>query len=302
MSTLNILLATDGSDCARVAGELLAGLPLPAHARVTVLSVVPGSAWLASDPIGGEAGLYPWLADFHKEEDRAARCTAEAAADLLRERGIDAQVCIRRQSPAEGILEQARESRADLILVGSHGKGAVERFMVGSVSERVARYASASVLVVRGSAVRRVIVGVDGSESSEHALEALRRIPLPAEAEIRVLHALHEERIYPVPIVPGVRMESVFESYDREHRAEGERIVRHACSRLDLRDPDAATALQNARDVYTRRQEGVSIWVVPAAQITASSPDEKDAYFDPAADKIYRHPTFYHVPEGAKHL
>jgi ring-1,2-phenylacetyl-CoA epoxidase subunit PaaB len=69
-----------------------------------------------------------------------------------------------------------------------------------------------------------------------------------------------------------------------------------------LHAPDAATALHNARDVYTRRQEGVSIWVVPAMQITANSPDEKDAYFDPAADKIYRHPTFYEVPEGAKHL
>ncbi|QSB17526.1 1,2-phenylacetyl-CoA epoxidase subunit B [Natronosporangium hydrolyticum] len=65
---------------------------------------------------------------------------------------------------------------------------------------------------------------------------------------------------------------------------------------------DEQTALHHARDVYTRRQEGVSIWVVPAKQITASSPDEKDAFFDPAADKVYRHPTFYPVPEGAKHL
>ena len=66
-----------------------------------------------------------------------------------------------------------------------------------------------------------------------------------------------------------------------------------ACTR-----PTPTMALRNARDVYTRRQEGVSIWVVPAAAITASSPDEKDAFFDPAADKIYRHPTFYEVPEG----
>ncbi|MGH3678924.1 MAG: 1,2-phenylacetyl-CoA epoxidase subunit PaaB [Natronosporangium sp.] len=66
--------------------------------------------------------------------------------------------------------------------------------------------------------------------------------------------------------------------------------------------PDATTALHNARDVFTRRQEGVSIWVVPATENTASSPDEKDAFFDPAADKAYRHPTFYHVPEGVKHL
>jgi len=66
--------------------------------------------------------------------------------------------------------------------------------------------------------------------------------------------------------------------------------------------PDAALALRNARDVYTRRQEGVSIWVVPAGDIVASSPDEKDAFFDPAADKIYRYPTFYEVPEGVPHL
>jgi ring-1,2-phenylacetyl-CoA epoxidase subunit PaaB len=69
-----------------------------------------------------------------------------------------------------------------------------------------------------------------------------------------------------------------------------------------LHAPDAPMALRNARDLYTRRQEGVSIWVVPAAVITASSPDEKDAFFDPAADKVYRHPTFYSVPEGVEHL
>jgi ring-1,2-phenylacetyl-CoA epoxidase subunit PaaB len=69
-----------------------------------------------------------------------------------------------------------------------------------------------------------------------------------------------------------------------------------------LHAPDAGMALRNARDLYTRRQEGVSIWVVPAAAVTASSPDEKDAFFDPAADKVYRHPTFYVVPEGVPHL
>ncbi|MEJ7727567.1 MAG: 1,2-phenylacetyl-CoA epoxidase subunit PaaB [Actinomycetes bacterium] len=69
-----------------------------------------------------------------------------------------------------------------------------------------------------------------------------------------------------------------------------------------LHAPDATMALRNARDVYTRRQEGVSLWVVPAGMITASSPDEKDSFFDPAADKVYRHPTFYDVPEGVDHL
>jgi ring-1,2-phenylacetyl-CoA epoxidase subunit PaaB len=69
-----------------------------------------------------------------------------------------------------------------------------------------------------------------------------------------------------------------------------------------LHAPDAHMALRNARDLYTRRQEGVSIWVVRAADVVASSPDEKDAFFDPAGDKPYRHPTFYEVPEGVKNL
>jgi ring-1,2-phenylacetyl-CoA epoxidase subunit PaaB len=68
-----------------------------------------------------------------------------------------------------------------------------------------------------------------------------------------------------------------------------------------LHAADGAMALHNARDTYTRR-EGASIWVVPASEIVASSPDEKDAFFDPSADKPYRHPTFYEVPEGVQHL
>ena len=69
-----------------------------------------------------------------------------------------------------------------------------------------------------------------------------------------------------------------------------------------LHAADAAMALRMARDVYTRRQEGVSIWVVPSVAITASDPDSKDEMFDPAADKIYRHPTFYKLPDEVDHM
>lgn len=65
---------------------------------------------------------------------------------------------------------------------------------------------------------------------------------------------------------------------------------------------DKKMALQNARDVYTRRGEGRSIWVVPSECIVASSPDDEENFFDPNNDKIFRHPTFYNMPEGAKHI
>ena len=60
---------------------------------------------------------------------------------------------------------------------------------------------------------------------------------------------------------------------------------------------DAQMAIENARDVYTRRMEGVSIWVVESKYIHASNPDEAASLYDPANDKIYRHPTFYNLPD-----
>ncbi|ALG74076.1 phenylacetate-CoA oxygenase [Azospirillum thiophilum] len=69
-----------------------------------------------------------------------------------------------------------------------------------------------------------------------------------------------------------------------------------------LHAADARMALDNARDVYTRRGEGVSIWAVPAAAIAASDPSEKASLFDPADDKVYRHPTFYDIPADVKNI
>ncbi|WP_221585150.1 1,2-phenylacetyl-CoA epoxidase subunit PaaB [Microbacterium sp. G2-8] len=69
-----------------------------------------------------------------------------------------------------------------------------------------------------------------------------------------------------------------------------------------LHAPDETMALQNARDLYTRRGEGVSIWVVPAAAITTTDPDAKGEFFTSPAGKNYRHATYYTRAEGVKHL
>ena len=69
-----------------------------------------------------------------------------------------------------------------------------------------------------------------------------------------------------------------------------------------LHAPDAETAVKNARDVYTRRNEGVSIWVVPSASISASDPEQRDENFEPSASKIYRHPSFYDIPDDVGHM
>ena len=69
-----------------------------------------------------------------------------------------------------------------------------------------------------------------------------------------------------------------------------------------LHAADAQMAIENARDVYTRRMEGVSIWVVESKYIHASNPEEAGELYEPAVDKIYRHPTFYDLPDEVKHM
>lgn len=69
-----------------------------------------------------------------------------------------------------------------------------------------------------------------------------------------------------------------------------------------LHAADAAMAIENARDVYTRRMEGVSIWAVESKFIHASNPDEAEQLYEPATDKIYRHPTFYDLPDEVNHM
>jgi len=69
-----------------------------------------------------------------------------------------------------------------------------------------------------------------------------------------------------------------------------------------LHAADAQMAIENARDVYTRRMEGVSIWVVESKYIHASDPADAEMLYEPANDKIYRHPTFYNLPEELKHM
>ena len=69
-----------------------------------------------------------------------------------------------------------------------------------------------------------------------------------------------------------------------------------------LHAADAEMALQAARDVYTRRGEGHSLWVVRSSHIVAADPDDKGAFFDPADDKVYRHPSFYEVPDEVGHM
>ncbi|MEG3155636.1 1,2-phenylacetyl-CoA epoxidase subunit PaaB [Sphingomonas sp. RB1R13] len=82
-------------------------------------------------------------------------------------------------------------------------------------------------------------------------------------------------------------------------RARGGLSHRHVGS---VHAPDAELAIRHARDAYTRREEGISMWVVRSTDIVASDPGDSASLFEPAADKVYRHPTFYDLPDELKHM
>ena len=109
-------------------------------------------------------------------------------------------------------------------------------------------------------------------------------------------------RLHEVPACAGtteVRMSNDWPLWEVFVRSKGGMAHRHVGS---VHAPDAEIALRHARDTYTRRMEGVSLWVVPSALIVASDPGQDAAMFDPAADKVYRHPTFYDIPDDVKHI
>lgn len=89
---------------------------------------------------------------------------------------------------------------------------------------------------------------------------------------------------------------ALYEVFVRDTHASGHQHVG------SLRAANDEEALLNARDLYTRRNEGCSLWVVRTAAILASDPAEQAALFESAKDKNYRHPTFYSIPEGVKNL
>ena len=107
---------------------------------------------------------------------------------------------------------------------------------------------------------------------------------------------------YDVPVAPG---ESAEIAETTDNAAEGWPLwevfvrARRGLSHVhigSLHAPDAESALQNARDVYTRRGEGVSVWVVPSDEISSFEPDDALDYVE-ANEKVYRHATTYDIPD-----
>jgi len=141
---MNILLATDGSNCSNAAAQHIAKLFRLLENEVRVLTVVEPITTAVMPQMA--PGYYPELED----QKREAKALVERTAKIIAEAGFKVSTLVLTGDAKTVILDEAADWRADLIVLGSHGRKGIGRFLLGSVSEAVARHTACSVQIVRG--------------------------------------------------------------------------------------------------------------------------------------------------------
>jgi nucleotide-binding universal stress UspA family protein len=151
---MKVLLAVDGSDCSERAAEMVASQLPRASSDIRVLHVDEWPKGLPTELAFAEGPAAAKAVELSHERRRLdAEALVSRHAANLRAAGLRTSTVVRSGDAREGVLESAAEWGADLIVLGSHGRTGIDRFLLGSVSESVARHAPCSVLIVRtGSA------------------------------------------------------------------------------------------------------------------------------------------------------
>jgi nucleotide-binding universal stress UspA family protein len=192
---MKILIAYDGSSCADSALEDLRRAGLPRQSEATVLSAA--ELWMpVLESIGaGEATIVEALPISLEKAESLAQRACDRVQSYFPDWTVKAEA--RSGAPASVIIERACEWRPDLIVVGSHSRSALGRFMLGSVSQKVVTEAHCSARVARGSgsdaqAPARLLIGVDGSPDAGAAVTAVAARVWPADSKARVVIALDD--------------------------------------------------------------------------------------------------------------
>lgn len=255
---MKILVAVDGSECGLAAAENTGRMPWPAGTSVEVLAVAeiptPTTPWSMPIPSGN---FEMWERIFEE------RATAQTAQAMERFNEVNLGRCevkakMLRGSAKEAILDEADHIGADLIVLGTHGYNAFERFWLGSVSRAVASHAKCSVRIVRQKEARdsgktRILLAIDGSEFGERAAAAIAARPWPEGAEIKVISVIH------LPFTPTPETWALPESYyselERAGREQSQEAIDRALSLLKGAASTAGTPLPVSSEAITGHAE-----------------------------------------------
>jgi nucleotide-binding universal stress UspA family protein len=236
--TFTVLLASDGSAQAKLARDLVAALALPQDAIVRIVSALGIAPSLAGVP-GSIRGQL--IADATATIEREL---AELAAPLER-RGLRVECAVLGGRAATAIVDDAGSSHADLVVVGSHGRGGLGSVLLGSVSAEVVDRAPCPVLVARGRALERVILAEDGSTNAGRARDLVAGWRIFRDAMVRVVSVAHVDAHFESGIAPSERV--VIHRQLVASRA----ATRHAHERLATRSVQllAAAGLRSEAEV-----------------------------------------------------
>jgi len=240
---MKVLIGYDGSECADAALDDLIQAGLPATGEAHILSVA--EVWLPPPP----PSAYEIVEEARKaqspselQRDYAKRCQAAKEALALAQRALDrVQTNFPKWTVTAGsscgsaaweLVAKADEWKPDLIVVGSHGRNLLGRFVLGSVSQRVMTEALCSVRIARGRVDEpgspvRIMVGTDGSPASDEALRAVAARAWPALSEVKVI--MVDDPMAPDflgKLIPPI--EKMIEEDRQEERAWVEKISRRS--------------------------------------------------------------------------
>lgn len=186
---MKALIAVDGSPESTAAVDMAASFDWAPGSRLEILTVAPTDADLYGGPFAAFEDFSP-IDELHRRTDRERDSILNEAMTRLARDDLDVRTRRPEGGPAPRIVEEADWMSADLIILGARGHGAVERVLIGSVSSEVVDRAHCPVLVARGGAARRVLVGTDGSDQAMSAVTFIAESGLFRTAEIRVIDAV----------------------------------------------------------------------------------------------------------------
>lgn len=180
-----VLLATDGSEASRAAFDFWRCLHVPAGTVLEVVTVHEPGEWLLPQ-------------DLLRNQQAEAADIVDAATRELARPGLEVRPVILPGEPAHAVLQQAASSNTELLILGSHGRRGLRRFLIGSVAGSVARHADCPVLIARPvqHGLQRIVVALDESAQAEEVLEHARRLPLGADTELVLCHVVRPFSTY----------------------------------------------------------------------------------------------------------
>jgi len=190
--SLKILLAVDDSPYSEKATHTLKAFKLTSRTEVKVMTVVPEHIFLGGITLHMFRGEAAARERTRKAQQRKAAELLQEPLEMLRASGAKVESLLCWGRPTEQIVKQAHEMRADLVVIGAKGAGDPERFPLGSVAQKVMKYADASVLLVREktATIRRVLIATDGSKYSDDVVRFLLDLPLPRNSQVFLITAL----------------------------------------------------------------------------------------------------------------